>query len=143
MSENSIGFEIRTLSNLLKRRTFGTNAIPGGAPPTEMHGMVIDYLYQYRDQDIYQRDIEARFSIRRSTASGILRLMEKKGIITRESVAEDARLKKLMLTADAIAIHEIVKAKMIEVETQIRRDISPEDLRTFFDVVNKIKQNLE
>lgn len=40
-----------------------------------------------------------KFSITRSTASRVLSLMEKKGLITRESVERDARVRKIVLTA--------------------------------------------
>ena len=87
--EHSIGLTIRTLSNLLKRRMFETHPSPGGPPPTKMHAEIIDFLYQNRESVIFQRDLEAHFSIRRSTASGLLRLMEERGIVYRESVADE------------------------------------------------------
>ena len=34
----------------------------------------------------------------RSTVTGVVKLMERKGLIRRESVSSDARLKKLVLT---------------------------------------------
>lgn len=142
MRNNSIGFEIRILSNLLKRRMFGVTPQDGNRM-TEMHGMVIDYLYQNREgRDIYQRDIEAQFSIRRSTASGIVCLMEKKGILTRHGVEGDARLKKLELTETAIATHEKIEMEIVEVEAQMSKGISAQDLATYFAVTEKIKQNL-
>lgn len=78
--EHSIGLTIRTLSNLLKRRMFETHPSPGGPPPTKMHAEIIDFLYQNRESVIFQRDLEAHFSIRRSTASGLLRLMEERAL---------------------------------------------------------------
>ena len=63
-----------------------------------MQGWIIGYLYQNRDKEVFQRDIQEQFSIRRSTVTGILQLMEKNGLITRSSVERDARLKKLELT---------------------------------------------
>lgn len=143
MVEHSIGFEIRTLSNLLKRSV--AKSIPGdeGKPPTEMHGMIIDYLFQNRNTSIYQKDIENHFSIRRSTASGILRLMEKKGIIHRLSVVDDARLKKLVLSDHAASIHEQVQEKLKEAEKKMTEGIDEKDLEIFFEVIRKIKYNLD
>ena len=46
---------------------------------TRKNGWIIgDYLASNRDKDIFQKDIEYNFSIRRSTVSGILQLMEKR-----------------------------------------------------------------
>ncbi len=140
--EHSIGLTIRTLSNLLKRRMFETHPSPGGPPPTKMHAEIIDFLYQNRESIIFQRDLEAHFSIRRSTASGLLRLMEERGIVYRESVAEDARLKRVALTDSAVAIHEKIREQIAETEALMARGIPARDLQIFFDVAEKIKQNL-
>ena len=51
--------------------------------------------------DIYQKDVEKEFQIRRSTATGTLQILEKNGFIRREPVKQDARLKKLVPTDKA------------------------------------------
>ena len=53
------------------------------------------------DTEIYQKDIEQEFKVSRATASNMLQLMERKGLIVRESVSRDARLKKISLTEKA------------------------------------------
>lgn len=73
---------------------------------TMMQSWIIRFLYEHSEEDIYQRDIEAEFSIARSTATGILKLMEKRGYIRRVSVERDARLKKLELTEVGIRMQE-------------------------------------
>ena len=89
-----IGFQIRTLSHLVKR-TVDQAAFDGvDDHPTGVQGWIIGYLYRNRDKEVFQRDIQEQFSIRRSTVTGILQLMEKNGLITRRSVEQDARLKK-------------------------------------------------
>ena len=92
--ERHVGGEIRMLSNLIKR------CMDDGMPPetTGMQGWIIGFLHRNEDRDMFQRDVEAEFNIRRSTATGILQLMEKNGFLLREPVAYDARLKKLVLT---------------------------------------------
>ena len=60
----------------------------------------------------YQRDVEAAFGLSRSTATGILQLMEKNGLIQRESAADDARLKSLIPTAKAAELEEEVMASI-------------------------------
>ena len=97
MKERHLGFEIRTLNNCVKRYVHSTRP-PEFEESTGVHGWAIRYFYENRDKDIFQRDFEARFSIRRSTATNMLKLMEKNGLITRESVSYDARLKKIVLT---------------------------------------------
>ena len=73
---------------------------------TAMHGWILGYLCRNEDKDIFQKDIEAEFKICRSTVTNILKLMEKKGYIRRESVPYDARLKKLVLTDTGREVEE-------------------------------------
>lgn len=141
---NNIGFEIRTLSNLIKRRVQNSSAISESNKLTGMHGFIIGYLYENLDKkEIFQRDIEAEFSIRRSTATGILQLMEKNNLITREPVDYDARLKKLVLTSKAIAIHESVTKEINEIEAQLTKGLTEEEINIFVATLEKLKRNIE
>ena len=97
-----IGFEFRRINNLI-RRDIERSKINGEIDTSRfVHGWAIRYLYDNREKEIFQKDIEKEFSIRRSTASNILKLMEKNGLIERISVPYDARLKKLTLTKKAV-----------------------------------------
>ena len=87
-----IGFENKRLENEIHSRMTAYRAAMGGEELTMMQSWIIRFLYEHSEEDIYQRDIEAEFSIARSTATGILKLMEKRGYIRRVSVERDARL---------------------------------------------------
>ena len=52
-------------------------------------------LLETMHKDLYQKDIEEEFQIRKSTVTGYVQLMEKNGYLTRESVKGDARKKRL------------------------------------------------
>ena len=110
---------------------------------TGTHGWAIGYLYHNRDRDIFQKDFEQEFNIRRSTASTILTLMEKNGLINRESVDYDARLKKITLTDKAIEIQNFVEASFGRMENMLGQGISDDELEIFFSVLDKINRNLE
>ena len=52
---------------------------------TNMQRLILHYiLFQSLERDIYQKDIEREFKIRRSSATGILQLLEKHGFIRRK-----------------------------------------------------------
>lgn len=140
--ERTIGFEIRTLNNLIKRDVESSKIFELGRA-TGLHGWAIGYFYNNRDRDVFQRDFEAQFSIRRSTASKILGCMEKNGLIERHSVENDARLKKIVLTPRAAELHELMLSDIRERERRLSRGISPERLDCFFEVIQQIKANLE
>ena len=74
---------------------------------TNMQRLVLHYiLFESLNRDIYQRDVEKEFQIRRSTATGTLQILEKNGFITQDPVKEDARLKKLTPTAKATGVRQ-------------------------------------
>lgn len=93
--EKALTFQIRTLGNLIERKMNYIIAKNVHDDITPMHSMILAYLHRNEGHDIYQKDIESRFDITRSTVTSILKLMEHKGYIRREGVAHDARLKKL------------------------------------------------
>ena len=140
--EKHLGFEIRTLNNLVKRY-FEQQKPEEFDNSTGVHGWAIRYFYENRNKDIFQRDFEARFSIRRSTATNMLQLMEKNGIIRRESVLYDARLKKIVLTDKAVEIHKKATKNIEKIEKTLKKGITEEELVSFYSVMEKIKANLE
>ena len=80
---------------------------------------------------MFQKDLEDEFDIRRSSVTQVIQLLERDGLIVRESVQRDARLKKLVLTEKAIRIQEVMNEKIRELESQMQKDISEELLITF------------
>lgn len=140
---DEIGFQVRTLSNLIKRLVDQTAFRGEEDSSTGMHGWVIGYLYENRDKDIFQRDLQEQFAIRRSTVTGILQLMEKNGLIHRVPVASDARLKKIVLTQKAIERHERIHKSIREVEAKLSAGLTPEERQTFLELCDKIRKNIE
>ena len=138
----TIGMECRCVSNLVRRKMGETDAIKLSQELTGMHGFVIGYLYNHQNEQVYQKDLEKRFEIRRSTATQMLSLMEKNGLILRQSVAHDARLKRLVLTDKAIELHKQVETEIEKVESLLTKGITESELATFFAVMDKVKANL-
>ena len=64
---------------------------------TGVRGMLLGEIIcaNNENRDVYQRDVEQWFHIRRSSVTAILQGMEQDGFITRCSVEKDARLKRL------------------------------------------------
>jgi len=141
--KQNVGFEVRVLHNLIRRHIDSSGVRAEMESITGTNGWVIVYLAQHMDEDVYQRDLEQTFSVRRSTMSNILALMEKKDLIRRESVSHDARLKKLILTEKALNICERAKNDRESTEAIICEGIPKDDLATFMSVIDKMKKNLE
>ena len=141
--ERNVGFEFKIISNLIKRQIDNSANIQFLNSLTGTNSWIIGFLVENDSKDIFQRDLEEQFSIRRSTASSIVKLMEQKGFITRVPVANDARLKKIVLTPKAYELHETISKDMIRFEQQLTSGLSNEELNAFFKVVDKIKSNIE
>lgn len=140
--DRHLGFEFRTLNNLIKRY-FEQHKPQELKNSTGVHGWAIRYFYENREKDIFQRDFEARFSIRRSTATNILKLMEKNGLIKREAVSYDARLKKIVLTDKAVAIHKDATQNIEIFENTLKNGLTQQETEFLYKILDKIKANLE
>ena len=143
MNRHRLHGEFMCISNLLKRKAETSEARAKVDRVTNMHGFIIGFLAKNRQRDIFQKDIEEEFSYRRSTASAVVGLMEEKGLITRESVPGDARLKKLVLTEKALNYVEKIDADISKTEELMKSGIDEDELKVFYGVMEKIRQNLE
>ncbi len=141
-SQRPIGLELVGLSNLL-RRTAQQFLTADGSRLTSMQMMVLGYLDEHRNQDIFQKDIERVFQIRRSTATGVLQVMERERYIVRGPMPNDARLKKLMLTDRGETICSAARRQMELTEARIRRGMSERELETLIALIDRIRENLE
>lgn len=139
--KRSVGLELRTLSLLMRRQLDQT--LKEKENLTAMHGWTISYLYKNQNKDVFQKDFERDFSIRKSTASRILKAMENNGLITRQSVPYDSRLKKIVLTEDALKIHDSIMTRRALLEQKLLTGIPEEKLDVFFEVMDAMKENIE
>ncbi len=140
--EERIGFEIRRLDHMLARNVQARVKAAGLDEVTLMHGWIIRSLYEKRDEDIFQKDIEQHFSIGRSTVTNIIQLMEKKGFVLRESVEHDARLKKVVLTEKGVLSHEMIENLIENLDMSLVEGITDEELSVFYSVVKQLTENL-
>ncbi len=138
-----IGHHIKSLERIMnhKRNESATKSYVDSVTGT--HGWVIRYLYDNREKDIFQRDIEKTFGIRRSTVTVMLKTMEKNGLITRTSVENDARLKKITPTDKALDLHYKISGEIDALEEQMTKGISDEEIESFVATLQKIKSNLK
>lgn len=139
----SIGRELKILHNKIYRCSEAFIPPNLKQDVTEMQGQVIGFLYHNQDRDLFQRDVEAEFSITRATASKMLTLMEKNRLITRSGVAGDARLKKLELTEKANYHAQEIHRCMIQFEKVLTRGLTGEEKKMLLALLQKIEQNVE
>lgn len=142
MCERRIGAELGMLNNLMKRHMACMSDVSEDI--TGMQAMIVHHLMRFeKDGSVYQKDIENFFQIRRSTATGMLQLMEQHGLLRREPVERDARLKRLVLTEKARALDVRIQRKLDHFEQMMRENIEEEELAGWFRVCEKMRVNLE
>lgn len=141
-NKKHIGFEMRRISNLIKRNIDNAMSGKNFEKLTGMQGRVIGYLCHNQGKDIFQKDIENEFSIRRSTATAMLQTMEKHDLIKRVAVESDARLKRIIPTDQALKRHKVFEAEIERVENGILLGITKDEADTLFKLLDKIKSNL-
>lgn len=138
-----VGYELRTLTNLIKRYMCKDMANKHWEYFSEIQALIIGYLNENSNKDVFQKDIEEKFTIRRSTVTGVLQSMERNEYITRESVSYDARLKKIVLTEKGKSIYNHIIDEVEKFEKKITENVSEEELEMFVNIIDKFKKNLE
>ena len=135
-----IGDEIKIIDNLILRKII--RQVPNNNNVSLIQMNIILYLLRHQARVVYQHDIEKATSLRRSTISGILKTMEKNGIIERNDSINDGRSKEISLTKKAVLNKDKCKKNALELEHQLQKNISADDMKIFFKVTNQIKNNL-
>lgn len=134
---------IRRVSHQLKRQMSCDEDAWGQRELTDMQKHILHFiLLEGVNKNVFQRDLEKEFKVRRSTATGALQLLERKGYLYREPVKEDARLKRIVPTDKALRLRSKLLKNIRKREEQIRTGISEEDMEVFIRVLMKISENL-
>ena len=129
---------VSKLSNKLRRKL---DTLSSREEFSGSQGRTLHFLLAQTD-DIFQKDIEEEYSIRPSTATELLKQMEKNGLIVREPVAYDNRLKKIVVTDKALLYKQQVVADLTALDETLVKGISEADLQVFFKEIEKMMDNL-
>lgn len=137
----TIGHKFRIINKEIKRH-MDEKSQRNQDDLTAMQHWVLDFLQAHERHDVFQRDIEDAFSISRATASNMLGLMEKKGLIERISVERDARLKKILMTSRAKKMVAQAERDIKEMEELLVRGMSEEEVVEFGHYLDRVRENL-
>ena len=108
------------------------------AGTTSSQSGVLMYLALNESKDVYNKDIEKAFQIRPSSVTGLLERLERQDYIFRVPSVADARLKSIKLTEKGRTImHEVLEARQ-KLLTQLKGDISDEDIRKFTAICDEM-----
>ncbi len=137
--ETKIDSAVMQMAYYLRRAMNKTTSQYGiSGPQARFIGFIAE-----QKQAVYQKDIEKAFNIRRSTASGILKHLEEAGLISREVVSKDARLKKIALSAKGRSLKRDVSITIKENDAMMRRGLTIEEQTQFIALANKIIEDVK
>lgn len=142
LKEIHMGRLIQVLSHQMKRKSCVNSMINDDGLTTMQKHVLKFLLLETLHKVVYQKDIEEEFQIRKSTATGMLQLLEKNGFIVRESEKKDARLKRIIPTKKAEALRPSILAHIRQSETQLTTDISEADVLTCKKVLYQMLYNV-
>lgn len=143
--ERAIGLELRRLSNQICRYFDQQTGKKQMDAVTGTNGWIIGYIARQEEQGnpVYQRDLEGRFGVTRSTASKVVNLMVQKGLIAQESVPGDRRLKRLTLTERAMQLKQRMDEDHRRFEAALRRDLNEGEVEQLFSLLDRLQRNLK
>lgn len=141
--KQSASSELRRLTNHVRRKLMTFEGATDGRRKTSSHYYIISYIASMDKTPVFQRDIDKTFSLRRPTTTEILKLMERNGLIKKKSVEKDLRLKRVILTPKAKKINDDFESFLSAMELEMCEGISEDEMNTFFEVVKKMRENLE
>jgi DNA-binding MarR family transcriptional regulator len=82
------------------------------------------------------------FSLRRPTTTEILKLMEKNGLVKKERVSSDKRLKRVVITEKAKKMDMEFDIFLEQLENDLTKNLSDEEMQIFFKVIEQMRKNL-
>lgn len=136
-----LGRNVHVLSRLLKRNT-DIEVTKYGI--TGVQSAMIGFIYEEtRKKDVFAKDIEKAFDLRRASSAGLIQNMEKNGLIKREMVGNDARLKKIVLTEKALELRRKLDKSIKNMEKKMQEGLTKEEVEKYLELTKKMAKNLE
>ena len=137
----NLGGLIHKVAHKMKREIDHANQKLG---VSGVQGRIIGYVRcESKNRDVFQKDIEEHFELRGSSVTSTLQNLEKMGFIVRESLPQDQRLKRIVLTKKALDIHNQITKNIEQVEKEAFSSINKEEEQLLSDLLKRILNNIE
>ncbi len=133
----TIEFHIKTTSLALSRMY---NKI------AEQHGITqtIGYVLVFVEREgTPSTKLAQLLGMKNSSLTRLLKNMEKNGCIVRKTDKTDKRIVRVFLTEEGVRKRKIAKEAVLEFNEKLLKQVSPEELNTFFKVFDVIKNQVE
>ena len=144
-TNDMVGGELLSTVNMLRRHIYNNRAEMEDPKnhPTSTQEWFLVYIVQRKGQDVFQKDLETQFNVRGSTATEILKAMERKGLILREPLPQNKRAKKITLTPKGLAICQENHRRIMEIENKLLTGFEQEEIRELLEFLSRMLLNME
>ena len=140
-----VGGELLSTVNMMRRHIYN-NRMEIDDPrnhPTSTQEWFLVYIVQRVDrQDVFQKDLETQFNIRGSTATAILKAMQRKGLIFREPLPENKRAKRIILTPKGRQICEENRRRIMTIENRLLAGFEKEEIAQLLEYLTRMQENM-
>lgn len=138
--EESISHLIKVLNNQISR-DINTFALQFKLTGTQIQ--ILDFLNGFSaNENVFQKDVEKEFNIRRSTATNILKNMEEKDLIKRTALPTDSRLKIIEVQESGQKIQKEISKFLADTDNKILDSLGAFEKRSFIKSLRKLPEKL-
>jgi MarR family transcriptional repressor of mepA len=109
---------------------------------TDSQFSVLMYLLRHNDKDINQKELEQHFQVSKATLSGILKRLEAKEFIFRESSGSDKRNKYIRITENGFRIKMQIISKIEKQELKALAGFSDDEKLQFVSFLKRCRTNI-
>ena len=141
--KEAIGWEIKRMSNTISSFIGAELTKAGFDEIMVTHGWILGFLSRQQDKVVYQKDIETRFGMPRSTVANVMKQFEQMGYITRQSDEKDTRLKRILVTKKGRDIHNEIMKSIAKTNEKVENGITEEEKQILKGIFEKMDVNMK
>ena len=104
---------------------------------------IIAYLFDHQSVETTQRDLEETFSLKNPTVTGLLNLLENKGMIQRVTNPKDRRSNIIKLTEKSLALEKQLTASRKMAEDAILKGFTPDEKQQLESFMRRLMDNIQ
>lgn len=137
--ELKLGLLLKFIHNAIER---DCNAMLRALNLTTTQLDMLMFLIKNRHKDVNQKDIEQAFKVKNPTVTGILKRLERKGMIAREADSRDGRIKRIIVTEKSLEMERIILKKGREIDERIAQGLSQNEQEDLRKMLKRVLDNL-
>ena len=104
---------------------------------------IIAYLFDHQSVETTQRDLEETFSLKNPTVTGLLNLLENKGMIQRVTNPKDRRSNIIKLTEKSLSLEKQLTASRKMAEEAILKGFTPDEKQQLESFMRRLMDNIQ